>query len=142
VKPRPRWTSIPTACDRAARPISPCRKTASTSAGPTTAGAGNRLLHHKLYAALAYCRANGSTASSSTRPRPRLGIITTGKSYLDVRQAFDDLGIDDALAAEIGIRLYKVGMVWPLESEACATSPKGWKKSWWSRKSASSSNTS
>jgi indolepyruvate ferredoxin oxidoreductase len=50
-------------------------------------------------------------------PNPRLGIITTGKSYLDVRQAFDDLGIDDALAAEIGIRLYKVGMVWPLESE-------------------------
>jgi indolepyruvate ferredoxin oxidoreductase len=34
-----------------------------------------------------------------------------------VRQAFDDLGIDDRLAAEIGIRLYKVGMVWPLESE-------------------------
>jgi indolepyruvate ferredoxin oxidoreductase len=50
-------------------------------------------------------------------PNPRLGIITTGKSYLDVRQAFDDLGIDDQLAAEIGIRLYKVGMVWPLESE-------------------------
>jgi indolepyruvate ferredoxin oxidoreductase len=51
------------------------------------------------------------------RPNPRLGIITTGKSYLDVRQAFDDLGIDDALAAELGIRLYKVGMVWPLESD-------------------------
>jgi len=34
-----------------------------------------------------------------------------------VRQAFDDLGIDDALAAEIGIRLYKIGMVWPLESD-------------------------
>ncbi|HAF55911.1 MAG TPA: indolepyruvate ferredoxin oxidoreductase family protein, partial [Thauera sp.] len=40
-----------------------------------------------------------------------------GKSYLDVRQAFDDLGIDEALAAEIGIRLYKVGMVWPLEAD-------------------------
>ena len=50
-------------------------------------------------------------------PNPRLGIITAGKSYLDVRQALDELGIDDALAAEIGIRLYKVGMVWPLEAE-------------------------
>ena len=79
-----------------------------------------RLLDHKLYAALAYCRANRLNqividAPSSGKPA-RLGIITTGKSYLDVRQAFDDLGIDDALAAEIGIRLYKIGMVWPLES--------------------------
>jgi indolepyruvate ferredoxin oxidoreductase len=76
-----------------------------------------RLLDHKLYAALAYCRANRLNQVVIDSPNPRLGIITTGKSYLDVRQAFDDLGIDDALAAEIGIRLYKVGMVWPLEPE-------------------------
>jgi len=43
--------------------------------------------------------------------------VTTGKSYLDVRQALDDLGIDDAQAADIGIRLYKVAMSWPLERE-------------------------
>ena len=52
--------------------------------------------------------------------RPSLAsakIITAGKSYLDVRQALDDLGIDEALAAQIGIRLFKVGMVWPLEAE-------------------------
>ncbi|MEZ5614991.1 MAG: indolepyruvate ferredoxin oxidoreductase family protein [Rhodocyclaceae bacterium] len=76
-----------------------------------------RLLHHKLYAALAYARLNRLNRIVIDSPNPRLGIITCGKSYLDVRQAFDDLGIDDALAAEIGIRLYKVGMVWPLESE-------------------------
>jgi indolepyruvate ferredoxin oxidoreductase len=76
-----------------------------------------RLLHHKLYAALAYARANRLNQIVIDSPNPRLGIITCGKSYLDVRQAFDDLGIDDRLAAEIGIRLYKVGMVWPLESE-------------------------
>ena len=76
-----------------------------------------RLLNHKLYAALAYCRANRLNQVVIDSPKPRLGIITTGKSYLDVRQAFDDLGIDDALAAEIGIRLYKIGMVWPLESD-------------------------
>ena len=76
-----------------------------------------RLLHHKLYAALAYARANKLNQIVIDSPNPRLGIITCGKSYLDVRQAFDDLGIDDRLAAEIGIRLYKVGMVWPLESE-------------------------
>jgi len=76
-----------------------------------------RLLDHKLYAALAYCRANRLDRVVIDAPQPRLGIIACGKSYLDVRQAFDDLGIDDALAAEIGIRLYKVGMVWPLESD-------------------------
>jgi len=76
-----------------------------------------RLLNHKLYAALAYCRANRLNRVVIDSPNPRLGIITCGKSYLDVRQAFDDLGIDDALAAEIGIRLYKVGMVWPLEAD-------------------------
>lgn len=80
-----------------------------------------RLLNHKLYAALAYCRANrlnhlviDSTDSNSPA---RLGIITAGKAYLDVRQALDELGIDNELAARIGIRLYKVGMVWPLEAD-------------------------
>ena len=76
-----------------------------------------RLLHYKLYAALAYCRANRLNRVVIDSPLPRLGIITAGKSYLDVRQAFDDLGIDEALAAAIGIRLYKVGMVWPLEAD-------------------------
>ena len=76
-----------------------------------------RLLHHKLYAALAYCRANGLNRTVFDSANAKLGIITSGKSYLDVRQALDDLGIDEATAAEIGIRLYKVGMVWPLEAE-------------------------
>ena len=76
-----------------------------------------RLLDHKLYAALAYCRVNRLNQVVIDSPKPRLGIITTGKSYLDVRQAFDDLGIDDTLAAELGIRLYKIGMVWPLEAD-------------------------
>ena len=76
-----------------------------------------RLLNHKLYAALAYCRANALNRIVIDSPQPRLGIITAGKSYLDVRQALDDLGIDAKRAAAIGIRLYKVGMVWPLEAD-------------------------
>ncbi len=76
-----------------------------------------RLLNHKLYAALAYCRANRLDRLVIDAPMPRLGILTAGKSYLDVRQALDELGIDEALAAAIGIHLYKVGMVWPLEPE-------------------------
>lgn len=76
-----------------------------------------RLHKYKLYAALAFARANKLDKIVIDSPKPRFGIITTGKSYLDVRQALEDLGIDDDLAAKIGLRLYKVGMSWPLERE-------------------------
>jgi indolepyruvate ferredoxin oxidoreductase len=76
-----------------------------------------RLHKYKLYAALGFARANRLDRIVIDSPSPRFGIVTTGKSYLDVRQALDDLGIDEAHAAEIGIRLYKVAMSWPLERE-------------------------
>src|ERR1700676_2519738 len=50
-------------------------------------------------------------------PHARFGIMTAGKAYLDVRQALSDLGLDDETCARIGIRLYKVGCVWPLEAQ-------------------------
>ena len=76
-----------------------------------------RMQEQKAYAALAYARANRLNRIVIDSPRPRLGIITAGKSYLDVRQALDDLGIDEKLAAEIGLRVMKVGMTWPLEPD-------------------------
>jgi indolepyruvate ferredoxin oxidoreductase len=77
-----------------------------------------RLHDFKRDAVLAYLRANrldriilqGGTT-------PRLGIATLGKSYLDVRQALEDLGIDEVRAAALGIRLYKIACPWPLEPE-------------------------
>ena len=74
-----------------------------------------RLQHDKIYAALAYARVNKLNRITIDAPKPRLGIIASGKSYLDVLQALEDLGIDERHAAEIGIRLMKVGMPWPLE---------------------------
>ena len=79
-----------------------------------------RLHHHKLPAARAYARANGLDRIMLDSSRARLGIVTAGKSYLDVRQALDDLGIGEAEAEAIGLRLYKVGMPWPLEPEGLA----------------------
>jgi indolepyruvate ferredoxin oxidoreductase len=76
-----------------------------------------RLQRYKAYAALAFARANKLDRVVIDSPKPRFGIVTAGKSYLDVRQALDDLGIDEAEAARIGIRVYKVGMVWPLERD-------------------------
>jgi len=76
-----------------------------------------RLHQFKSYAAIAFARANRLDKTIIDSPNPRLGIITTGKAYLDVRQALDALGIDEAHAAEMGIRLYKVAMTWPIERE-------------------------
>ncbi len=76
-----------------------------------------RMQDYKVYAALHYCRVNQLNRIVIDSPTPRLGIITSGKSYLDVRQALDDLGITEADAAEIGIRVFKVAMPWPLEPE-------------------------
>src|ERR1019366_3429941 len=47
--------------------------------------------------------------------RNRLGIVTAGKSYLDVIEGLQRLGIDQAPAEALGIAVYKVAMVWPLE---------------------------
>ena len=76
-----------------------------------------RLHKYKLYAALAFARANRLDRVVIDCPQRRFGIVTTGKSYFDVRQALDDLGIDEELAAEIGLVVYKVGMSWPLERD-------------------------
>ncbi len=77
-----------------------------------------RLLDYKVYAALAYCRANQlDRIVWDGGPQARLGIITTGKSYSDTMQALSDLGIDEGVAREVGIRVYKVAMPWPLEPQ-------------------------
>lgn len=74
-----------------------------------------RLNVYKIYAARAFALANDLNQVKLDSPNPRLGIITTGKSYLDVRQALDDLGLDEALCVQVGLRVLKVGMSWPLE---------------------------
>ena len=76
-----------------------------------------RILDWKVYAALAYARANGLDRVIFDSPKARLGIVTTGKSYGDVMQALADLGIDKAVANHIGLRVYKVAMSWPLEPQ-------------------------
>ncbi|HEX3123613.1 MAG TPA: indolepyruvate ferredoxin oxidoreductase family protein [Rhodanobacteraceae bacterium] len=74
-----------------------------------------RLHQYAVRAACAFARANGIDRVVIDSPKARLGIVTTGKSYLDVLQALEYLGIDAKAAADIGIRVYKVGMTWPLE---------------------------
>jgi indolepyruvate ferredoxin oxidoreductase len=72
---------------------------------------------YKIYAALAYARANRLNRITIDSPRARLGIVASGKSYMDVLEALEELGITERNAGEIGIRLFKVGMPWPLEPD-------------------------
>ena len=74
-----------------------------------------RLHQYAVKAACAFARANRIDRIVIDSPNARLGIVTTGKSYLDVLQALEYLGISENDAREIGIRVYKVGMTWPLE---------------------------
>jgi len=72
---------------------------------------------YKIYAAIAYARANRINRVTIDSPHARLGIVASGKSYMDVLEALEELGIDERGAGEIGIRLFKVGMPWPLEPD-------------------------
>ena len=77
-----------------------------------------RLHDHKRAAILAFARANKlDRLVTSGGPNPKIGIITCGKSYLDVRAAMDELGLDEVKANQLGLRLYKAGMTWPLEPQ-------------------------
>ncbi|MFO1277529.1 MAG: indolepyruvate ferredoxin oxidoreductase family protein [Sphaerotilus natans] len=75
-----------------------------------------RLMDHKWYAALAYIRANRLNHNVVEGPNDRFGLIASGKAYNDLRQALHDLGLDDDTCRALGVRVHKVGVVWPLEA--------------------------
>jgi indolepyruvate ferredoxin oxidoreductase len=77
----------------------------------------SRLHNHKMEAARSFCRANRLDRVVLGNDGARIGVVTTGKSYLDVRQALIDLGIDASAAERLGLGVYKVAMPWPLEPE-------------------------
>jgi indolepyruvate ferredoxin oxidoreductase len=81
----------------------------------TVLGMEARLLEFKRDAILAFISANRlNKLVFSGGATPRIGVVTTGKSYLDVRQALDELQIDETMANHWGIRLLKVGCSWPI----------------------------
>jgi indolepyruvate ferredoxin oxidoreductase len=76
-----------------------------------------RLQDYKGFAAIAFARANKVNRVTMDSPNARYGIMASGKSYEDIRQALRELGITPEIATKIGLRLYKIGMPWPLEPE-------------------------
>jgi len=84
-----------------------------------------RMFQYKWYAALAYIRANRLNHDVISGPHDRFGLIASGKAYNDTRQALLDLGLDDATCQRLGIRLHKVGVVWPLEPQSTQAFARG-----------------
>ncbi|HXW72017.1 MAG TPA: indolepyruvate ferredoxin oxidoreductase family protein [Methylocella sp.] len=75
-----------------------------------------RLQNYKRDAMVAWLQANRlNRIINSGGPAAKIGVITSGKSYLDVRQAMDDLGIDEIAANRFGLRLMKLACTWPIE---------------------------
>jgi indolepyruvate ferredoxin oxidoreductase len=85
----------------------------------------NRLQRERLYALLEYVRLNKLNRQDWVAPKARLGICTTGKSYLDVREALSLLGLGEEGAQTLGLRLLKIGVVWPLEPTCVVEFAKG-----------------
>lgn len=85
------------------------------------------VVNERLPAALLFARANGlNRIDMDGGAQPKLTIVTAGRLWLDVRQALLDLGLDAARCRALGLRIVKLGMVWPLDkewlAEACAGS--------------------
>ena len=76
---------------------------------------GARLELARRYAALNGL--NRITVHGGRDGDDRIGIVAAGKTYLDLRQALDGLGLDDAGLRRYGVRLLKLGMIWPLEPD-------------------------
>jgi indolepyruvate ferredoxin oxidoreductase len=92
----------------------------------TILGQEARLHDFKRDAMLAFVRANKLNRIITSGGRnPKIGIITTGKAYLDVRQAFDELGIDELKCNDLGLRLFKIACPWPISRQELAEFAQG-----------------
>ena len=77
-----------------------------------------RVFNERLPAIAAFARHNAINQITWHADKPaQIGIVATGKAYTELLQALEDLGIDEAAAETIGIRLLKIGMPWPLEEQ-------------------------
>lgn len=75
------------------------------------------LRRHRLPLVQRFARANRIDERRIGDSTARFGIVTTGRQWHDVRLALQALGIDEARARALGLAVYKVGLIWPLEPE-------------------------
>jgi indolepyruvate ferredoxin oxidoreductase len=76
-----------------------------------------RLHGPKMAAVAAFARANRLDATVLGGKAARLGIVASGKAFLDVMEALKQIGLDGEAAERLGLRVYKLGLVWPVEAQ-------------------------
>ena len=72
-------------------------------------------LAHKIDAVLAFAKVNSIDKHIVVSPRATLGIVTVGKAHYDFMEVLRRLDLDPNALAAAGVRVYKVGLVYPLE---------------------------
>jgi indolepyruvate ferredoxin oxidoreductase len=93
---------------------------------PDTALAQERRLRLvKLPAAVAFARANGFDRMVVDSPNARFGIAVRGKAFATLRQVLADAGISPEFARANGLRIWKVGLAWPLDAEGARAFAEG-----------------
>ena len=73
------------------------------------------LYRARLEIARRYAAANQLNQIPVRSAGDSIGLAASGKTWLDLRQALTALGLDDGALRRRGVRLLKLGMVWPLE---------------------------
>lgn len=73
------------------------------------------VIRHRLPRIHEYARVNRLDTRRIGKAGARLGIVTSGKAYADLIDALNLLGIDQVRAEALGLSVYKVGLIWPLE---------------------------
>ncbi len=76
-----------------------------------------RVMNFRRDAAKAFCTANRMNRPEWGTPASKIGFVASGKSWLDLMHAMSLLDLDKAEAERLGISTYKVGMIWPLDTE-------------------------
>lgn len=78
----------------------------------------SRLVRYKLPRTATFAGANALDRIVFGAESPRLLIATAGKAYADVRRALEVLGIDETRARAVGIGVYKIALLFPLDPGA------------------------
>ena len=91
------------------------KTTATMLVVPYSLGLEADVHHRRLEAARHFARSNGLNRITAKHEDDRLGIVACGKSYADLMSALRALRLGDEDLAREGIRILKMGMVFPLE---------------------------
>ncbi|GAA4683595.1 indolepyruvate ferredoxin oxidoreductase family protein [Pseudonocardia yuanmonensis] len=107
------------------RPPARPRPPAAALVGPAALDAEHDMLTRRLDLARAYAREAGLNRVTFSARQARLGILASGTGYAVVQRALEDLGLDEAALDDLGVRLIRLAMPFPVDAEDLAAHTAG-----------------